>query len=133
MPASTLIRCLKSSSICLTAFLMSAMLLIGCSGRKTAASMESDANGYQCDQCNLKFYTDHDVFAGVCPACKPGTPFSVVGYVCPKDNHMTILRQGRAGICEQCKGPVTGFLLPRESDLKAWGAVKKTKAEVSPK
>lgn len=107
------------------------LLFAGCGGQKTSEAMEADANGYQCDQCNLKFYTDREVFATICPGCKPGTPFPAVGYVCAKDKKLTIVRKGKQAFCDQCKSPLEAFKAPREADLKTWGAVKKTQQEVT--
>lgn len=107
----------------------SCLLLIGC--RKDAAhqASDSDANGYICQKCDAKFYTDRSVFIGPkCPKCQQDSLIEVVGYVCTKDNHVTIRARTNdrlgAPVCDQCKGPVDGMCLPREKDLKGWGATK---------
>lgn len=121
----------NSNAIFCIFFLALGVLLTGCSEQKVAEAWESDANGFQCDQCSLKFYTDKDIFASKCPGCSNGTPFSAVGYVCDKDKHTTIFRKGRAAICEQCKGSVSAMKKPSAAELQAWGAVKKSQNEVN--
>jgi hypothetical protein len=103
--------------------------LSGC--RKTVAedASDSDANGYYCVGCNAKLYTARNVFIGPkCPKCSQDTLMEAVGYVCEKDQHLTIRpRVGdRAGspVCDKCKSPVSAMRLPREKDLKDWGATK---------
>jgi hypothetical protein len=55
----------------------------------------------------------------------------VVGFKCPADNHVTYAPRGRGFVaCEQC-GKVTNALsIPREAELKAWGAERRSAAEV---
>jgi hypothetical protein len=107
-------------------------LCAGCGNRAVDQALDSDANGYLCLQCKTKFYTDRDLFADVCPECKSGNIQQVVGFVCPADQHVTIATRGPGfHACEQCGKATSGLSIPRESDLKAWGAPKKTKAEVS--
>jgi len=105
-------------------------LLAGCGGGARDVAGDSDANGYVCRKCKLKFYTARAVFAEHCPACKGADFPSVVGYVCDKDGHTTITPRGPSVVCEKCRAPVAAIKLARESELKAWGAAKKTKAEV---
>ncbi len=110
---------------------LAALALIGASCKKDAAmeAMDSDANGYLCLKCGVKLYTARTVFIGPqCPKCQQETLMDVVGYRCPKDQHLTI-RPKRGDqqplACEQCQGPlVNAMRSPREKDLKAWGATK---------
>ena len=90
---------------------------------------DSDANGYICTTCNAKFYSVRSNFLGPkCPKCQADTLVEAVGYLCPKDQHVTILPRtgGRGGgaVCEKCQTPLNGMVLPREKELKAWGATK---------
>ncbi|MDB6026330.1 MAG: hypothetical protein JWM68_2553, partial [Verrucomicrobiales bacterium] len=41
--------------------LFAILMLTGCG--KKAKGLDTDANGYQCHQCKLKFYTDEQVWA----------------------------------------------------------------------
>ena len=101
----------------------------GCRKDIAAEASDSDANGYVCLSCEAKLYTDRSVFIGPkCPKCQKDTLMEVVGYYCEKDQHLTLRartgdRQG-APVCEQCQAPVSAMRLPRERDLKAWGATK---------
>jgi hypothetical protein len=116
------------------AFLLAAVAALAIAGsgcRKDVAreATESDANGYLCLKCGAKLYTARSVFIGPgCPKCQQNALTEVVGYSCAKDNHLTI--RGRVDdrqnsvACEQCQGPLGGMRLPREKDLKAWGATK---------
>lgn len=121
-----LYRALVSALAC---FLL--MGLAGCGKPAIDKGLESDANGYMCLICKAKFYTDRAVFAGHCPQCKQPNVQMVVGQVCPADKHVSIAPRGRgSGLCEQCGKATRGICLPSEQDLKAWGAAKKTAAEV---
>jgi len=106
-----------------------ALVAAGCKKDVAADAMDSDANGYLCTKCGVKLYTDRKVFIGPqCPKCQQETLKDVVGYECPKDHHLTIRPSGgpsQAPPCEQCQGSLTNTMrLPREKDLKAWGATK---------
>jgi hypothetical protein len=106
-------------------------LLAGCSKDAAQDAVDSDANGYVCPKCNLKFYTARGVFAEVCPECKGTGIKPVVGFVCDKDGHTTLSARSHGSMaCEKCQAPVAAIKLPREADLRAWGAAKKTKAQV---
>jgi len=107
------------------------LLLSGAACKKDIAreASETDANGYLCLKCGAKLYTDRSVFIGpACPKCQQNSLTEVVAYFCPKDKHLTV--RGRVDdrqssvACEQCQGPLGGMQLPREKDLKAWGATK---------
>src|SRR5450631_1091191 len=99
------------------------LLVSGCGKNVAKDASDSDANGYLCTKCGAKFYTSRSVFLGVtCPKCKADALVEVVGYVCEKDNHLTL--KGRtndrngAEVCEKCGAPLGGMRLPREKDLK---------------
>ena len=104
------------------------LLVSGCGKNVAKDASDSDANGYLCTKCGAKFYTSRSVFLGAtCPKCKAEALVEVVGYVCEKDNHLTL--RGRtndrtgAAVCEKCGAPLGGMRLPSEKDLKAWGAI----------
>src|SRR4051794_24064451 len=112
--------------------LVAATALLGFAGGKKDVAEEardSDANGDVCLKCGAKVYTSRSVFlTSKCPKCQQDELIEVVGYECPKDHHMTVRGRtdDRKGAlkCEQCQGPLNGMRLPREKDLKAWGATK---------
>lgn len=88
---------------------------------------DSDANGYLCLKCGAKLYTDRTVFIGPqCPKCGEDTLREVVGYLCEKDRHLTIRASRSSGAnCELCKTSLkNAMFMPKEKDLKSWGAVK---------
>ena len=116
-------------------FVLAALAVLdGCGRTAVDKALESDARGYFCPACKLKFYTEYKVIADVCPQCKSYDIQQVVGFVCNRDNHTTLSpRSQRVVPCEKCGQTVTGLRLPNESDLKTWGAARKTKADVSPK
>jgi hypothetical protein len=106
----------------------------GCGRSTVDQALESDAHGYSCSKCQTKFWTSRDVFADVCPQCKSFDIAEVIGFVCASDSQMTIAPRGRGSVvCSRCGKPATGLALPREKDLIAWGALRKTKADVSAK
>lgn len=110
-------------------FILIMLLCAGCHKDVAEEASDSDANGYYCIKCEAKLYTPRTVFIGPkCPKCQEDTLVELVGYVCPKDNHLTIRPRinDRLGerVCDVCKGPLGGIRLPRENDLKAWGATK---------
>jgi hypothetical protein len=108
-------------------------LATGCGKSAVDKSLESDARGYFCPGCKTKFYTEYSVIADVCPQCKSYDIQEVIGFVCSFDNHVTLAsRGGSAPSCEKCGKPASTASLPRESQLKAWNATRKSKAEVSP-
>jgi Zn finger protein HypA/HybF involved in hydrogenase expression len=118
----------------LACIFLSALLGAGCHKNAAEESLSSDANGFFCQQCSAKFYTSAGFYADHCPQCKSSDLRPIIGFVCYKDHHTTLTPQGPKSIaCEQCQALATGLKMPRESELKAWGAVKKTPAEVGAK
>jgi uncharacterized OB-fold protein len=106
--------------------------LVGCSKSISEQAEESDANGYICTKCGQKFFTKRDVFAEQCPRCKKIEIVEVYGFVCPQDQHVTLVGRGPNSVaCEKCNGSVSAVKMPREKELRAWGAEAKTKSEVS--
>src|SRR6185369_14817864 len=94
-------------------FILTALVSTSCRKDIAEEASDSDANGYICQKCDAKLYTPRDVFIGPkCPKCQEDTLTEVVGYVCPKDNHLTIRprindRLG-ARVCDVCQGPLGG-------------------------
>lgn len=103
----------------------------GCGRSKVEEALDSDANGYQCLNCREKFYTERDLFANVCPGCKQANIQPVVGFVCAADGHVTLAVRGRGFLpCAKCGQPTSRLSIPRESDLQAWGAARRSSQEV---
>jgi hypothetical protein len=103
------------------------LCLAGCKKDTSRDAIETDANGYLCLKCGAKLYTDRSVFIGPkCPQCKADTLMQAVGYYCEKDKHLTIRAGDRQGsACEICNQTlVNSMKVPREKDLKGWGATK---------
>jgi hypothetical protein len=104
-----------------------ALLIGGCSQRADMSTIETDAHGYLCQKCGAKFYTGRREFLeSKCPKCQQETLVDVVGYMCQKDNHLTIrAKVASASECEVCGVLLKNSMVsPREKDLKAWGATK---------
>ena len=105
--------------------------LVGAGCKKDIASdaSDSDANGYLCQKCSAKFYTDRSVFIGPrCPKCGEDKLVEVVAYRCAKDQSV-LFRSARGdsrGVtCEKCQASLANSMfLPRAKDLQAWGATK---------
>lgn len=109
-----------------------AAVLAGCGKSQVDQALDSDANGYLCLKCQAKFYTNRRVFPTRCPACKQPNIEQVMGFVCDADKQMTLGPRGRGALpCEKCGKPASALALPRERDLKAWGAALKSEAEVT--
>jgi hypothetical protein len=107
------------------------ILLAGCGKNATEQNLVSDANGFFCRACKLKFYTEAPVFAERCPACKSSDLAAVLGFQCYKDQHLNLTPQGPKSLaCEKCQAEATGIKMPSAAQLQAWGAVRKSKAEV---
>jgi hypothetical protein len=105
-------------------------LIGGCSKQADLPAIETDAHGYLCQQCGAKFSTDRKVFLeSKCPKCQQYTLADVVGYICQKDNHLTIRPKvpgpEGAAICEVCQMHLKDAMVsPHKKDLLAWGATK---------
>jgi len=102
---------------------------VACKKDVGSEAIDTDANGYLCTKCGAKLYTDRTVFIGPkCPQCNQETLSEVVGYYCAKDNHLTIRASrgdSRGAVCEKCEARLANAMkVPREKDLKAWGATK---------
>ena len=110
---------------------VAASVLGGCGKSAVDQALDSDANGFICPSCKAKFYTDRKVFASRCPQCQNPRVEMVMGFVCPDDKHVTYAARGKgSAACEQCGKMTSNLIIPSEAELKAWGAVKKTKSEV---
>lgn len=113
--------------------LLALMVCLGCGCGKSQVdqALDSDANGFLCLDCKAKFYTDREVFANHCPACRKANIEMVVGFNCPADKHVTHAPRGKGFVaCEQCGKVTSALSIPREAELKTWGAEHRTSAEV---
>ena len=111
------------------ALLSCALPVASCKKDLAEEASDSDANGYVCMACSAKLYSARTEFLGPqCPKCNQTRLVEAIGFRCPKDQHVTIQARsnGRqeAATCEICKTPLSGLCMPREKDLKAWGAQK---------
>ena len=107
------------------------LLLSGCGDPKIDQALNYDANGFYCSGCKAKFYTDRDVFATRCPSCQKIKVEMVVGYVCSADKQASYGPRGQgSAVCEKCGKSTSAISIPREAELKLWGAEKKSRAEV---
>jgi len=110
--------------------LAGALVMSGCKKDVAVEASDSDSNGYLCLKCGVKLYTARSTFIGPhCPKCNEDTLMDVVGYRCAKDGQVVIQprKGGRSGapVCEKCQAPLANSMfLPREKDLKDWGATK---------
>jgi hypothetical protein len=108
-----------------------ALLLAGCSKDPGMDAIETDANGYFCQKCRAKMFTDRKVFLEKCPKCQADLVAEVVGYRCGKDQHLTLRPKvpgpEGAAVCEQCNASLKHALVqPKKNDLAIWGATKVT-------
>ncbi|MEI9962459.1 MAG: hypothetical protein WDM76_15450 [Limisphaerales bacterium] len=111
--------------------MMVATLLVSCGKSEVDQALDSDANGFICPNCKAKFYTERNVFATRCPDCQKPRVEMVLGFVCSDDKHITYAARGHgSAACEQCGKVTSNLKIPNEAELKAWGAIKKTKSEV---
>jgi hypothetical protein len=111
--------------------IMLGIVMCGCGKSQEDAALDSDANGFLCLNCRAKFYTSRKIFANHCPACQKPDVELVVGFVCPTDGHVTYAPRGRGALtCEQCRKLTGSLSIPKEKELKAWGATRKTGPEV---
>lgn len=107
-------------------------LMAGCSKNAADTATRSDANGYYCARCGLKFYTPRALFAEHCPQCKQTDILEVVGFVCASDGTVTLTPRGPEMVkCEKCGAAVSSLELPRAKELQSWGATLKTAGEVT--
>jgi hypothetical protein len=105
------------------------LLVGGCSKDPGMEAIETDANGYFCQKCRAKLFTDRKVFLENCPHCKEDGLVEVVGYRCAKDQHQTLRPKVSgpegAAVCEQCSAILKNAMFqPHKKDLEAWGATK---------
>lgn len=112
--------------------LLTALVVLGaCGPRSDEAALDSDANGFVCLDCQSKFYTDRTVFPNHCPACQKPQVEMVVGFQCPADSQVTYGPRGRGFVaCEKCGKVTNALIIPRLAQLKEWGAVHKSAADV---
>jgi predicted SprT family Zn-dependent metalloprotease len=108
-----------------------ALLFTGCSKDQGMDAIETDANGYFCQKCRAKMFTDRKVFLEKCPKCKEDALVEVVGYRCANDQHLTLRPKVSgpegAAVCEQCNAQLKHALVqPHKKDLETWGATKVT-------
>jgi len=105
--------------------------LVSCGSGEGEAALDSDANGFFCAECKSKFYTDRKVFANHCPDCKKANIELVVGFVCAADQHTTYGPRGKGALaCEKCRKLSSNLVIPRETELKTWGASRRSAAAV---
>jgi hypothetical protein len=122
-------RCLPVFQILLVGLL--SLLFASCSNDPGMAAIETDANGYFCQKCRAKLFTDRKVFLEKCPQCKEDGLVEVVGYRCAKDQHQTLRPKVSgpegAAVCEQCSAILKNAMFqPHKKDLETWGAIKVT-------
>jgi len=118
-------KLLALALICFVAFIS------GCGQPEADSALDSDANGFYCAGCKAKFYTDRKVFANHCPSCQKPDVQMVVGFVCPVDGQVSYAPRGKGSLaCEKCGKYTSGLNIPKALELKSWGAVYKTGAEV---
>jgi DNA-directed RNA polymerase subunit RPC12/RpoP len=105
-------------------------VLAGCKKDPATEAIKTDANGYVCLKCGAKFYTSRNTFLEAkCPKCQEYMLEDVVGYLCTNDNHITLRPRLRGpegeSVCELCRAHLdTALIMPRETNLVAWGAIK---------
>jgi hypothetical protein len=120
----------ESRGLLLALVVVLAALVAGCKKDPAAQFITTDANGYFCLKCGAKFYTSRKVFLeSKCPKCQEYALEDVVGYLCKKDNHVTIRPRLRGpegeSTCEICGVHLdTALVMPRETNLVIWGAIK---------
>ena len=121
-------RWLKSAA--LGVLLLGWFGIAGCTRDAGQQALETDANGFFCQNCKAKFCTARKVFLEAkCPQCQQFTIVDVAGYFCAKDQHVTVRPKVSgpegAAVCDQCGAALKNALvLPRQKDLLAWGASK---------
>lgn len=100
----------------------------GCSKTVSESSSQSDANGFLCPSCGEKFFTSVKVFPSYCPKCKKTDLVEVVGYVA-SDGQVILAPRDQIVSDPKTKKPIRDIKLPRERELLAWGAVKRSAKE----
>ena len=111
--------------------MLMAITVAGCGKSQVDEALTSDANGYRCLNCKAKFYTAREVFATQCPECKKPGVEMVWGFICPDDKQVTMSPRGKgSSACSKCGKVTSSLMIPREADFKAWGATKRSAAEV---
>lgn len=105
------------------------LLLPGCKKSEAEESSKSDVNGFLCTACNEKFYTSARVYPSYCPKCKKPDVVEVVGYLMADGKVVVAPRDLKVGNSDMTK-PTGAIKMPRENELKAWGATKRNAADV---
>lgn len=124
---------MRSSVWAQFALLAALALMIGC-GKQQKQSTAGEVAGYVCSACKAKFYVERAIVADSCPQCKGTGIQLIVGYVCAADGHLTLnTRHSKPLPCEQCGVQTSSVRQPTVAELEAWGAVRKSRAEVSGK
>lgn len=108
---------------------MALAVFLGCSKTVSESSSQSDANGFLCSACGEKFYTSVKVFPAHCPKCQKPDLVEVVGYVA-SDGQAILAPRGQQVLDPKTKKALRDIKLPREKELTAWGATKRTAKEV---
>ncbi len=108
---------------------LSLLVLNGCKKSEAEDASTSDVNGFLCTSCNEKFYTSARVFPSFCPKCKKTDVVEVVGYIAADGKVMVAPRDLKVGDPKMPKA-TSKIKMPRENELKAWGATKRTAEEV---
>lgn len=112
--------------------LVGVLWLSGCGDATVDQALDSDANGYVCLACQSKFYTSRSVFATRCPECRKPNIAEAAGFKCETDQFVSVGPRGRRSLpCQKCNVVTTALCIPREADLLAWGAKRRTEAEVT--
>ena len=113
------------------AMVLAALVGVGLCGCSRTAPKDWEVNGYECTVTNYKFYTDKTVFADECPLHHDGRLVQVLAFVFP-DGKVIIAPRDVQGLYEPgTKIEPKTIRYPTEAELKAWGAVKVTRQEVS--
>jgi len=107
------------------------LVLAGCFPEPGSEAIETDANGYFCQKCRGKMFTERKVFLEKCPKCKEDALAEVVGYRCANDQHLTLRPKvpgpEGAAVCERCNAQLKHALVqPHKDDLQKWGASQVT-------
>ena len=111
--------------------LLAALALMGGCGKHLKPSTAGEVRGYTCSTCKAKFYVEQAVLADFCPQCQGAGIQQVIGYVCAADGHLTLnTRHSKPIPCEECRAQTTAIRPPTAAELEAWGAAKKSRAEV---